>query len=112
MVCEYPCTELFQIRTVSSPDPETIVLPSGDTQTLWTGPLCPTKRKGEMPDLKFQTITVPSSDPETTWFKRGLNLVQLTAYLCPLNERLRAGSDRVSPPNSTYLSTTRFSLAS
>ena len=93
------------MRTVSSPDPDTIVLPSGETQILCTGPLCPTKRKGEMPDLKFQTMTVLSFEPLITWFKRGLNLVQLTASLWPLNERLRAGSDRVSLPNSTFLST-------
>ena len=89
-----------------------MVLPEGVTAKEWTGPLWPTKRKGDLPAWKFHTMTVPSLEPLTTWFKRGLNRVQFTDSLCPLKERFSAGSDSVSLPSSTFLSTARFSRPS
>lgn len=68
------------------------MLPFGVTHTLCTGPLCPTKRKGRIIGLKFQTITVPSIEPEMTCLRLGLKQVDVTPSLWPLNERLRAGS--------------------
>ena len=74
-----------------------MVFPLGVTHTLLTAPLCPTKRKGLIMGLKFQTMTVPSSEPEITWRKFGLKQEEVTPSLWPLKERLSAGCSDVPP---------------
>lgn len=81
MTWENPSTVLFQILIVSSQEPDTIVLPEGETATEQTGPLCPTKRNGLTFGLKLQTITVLSAEPLTTCLRFGLKQHESTPSL-------------------------------
>ena len=92
MTWENPSTLLDHTLTVWSAEADTMVFPFGVIHTLWTAPLCPTKRNGLAIGLKFQTITVPSSEPEITYLRLELKQEEVTPSLWPLNERLSDGS--------------------
>ncbi len=55
----------FHTLIVLSPEPDTILEPSGDTHTECTQDLCPFRVRNKAPDDISHTLTVVSREPET-----------------------------------------------
>ena len=73
-----------QTQTVLSHDPEMILFPSGENDTVLTQPLCPLRTTGLIPPVftMSQTQTLISHEPDTRWSPWGKNTIELMAFVC------------------------------
>ena len=59
-----------------APDPEMIVVPSGENATEWTVDVCPSSVEIRRPVLVSHSLTVPSSDNEASIVPSGKNATE------------------------------------
>jgi hypothetical protein len=64
---------MFHSFTVSSEDPDTTFVPSGENDTLYTLPECPSSVCRHSPLVAFHSFTVLSEDPDATFVPSGEN---------------------------------------
>jgi hypothetical protein len=74
---------VFQILTVSSPDPDASRAESGEKATELTEWLWPSSVCRHLPLLVFQILTVLSSDPDASRAESGEKATELTQSLWP-----------------------------
>src|SRR5882757_11182271 len=76
--------EIFQIRIVLSPDPETIMVPVGEYAMEKTPPVCPSNFVTKAPVCTSHTLTVVSYDPEMRNTSSEENAMDVTGLSCPV----------------------------
>lgn len=79
---------------VSSKDPETIRVPSGENDTEETALLCPRNAGNNVaPEVASQTQTVLSSDPETMRVPSGENATDRKGFSCTWIVSIKEGQN-------------------